>query len=508
MNSNLRLVVNTLAQGLRTLFNIFLSLYSTRLVMDALGKYDFGLYMLIASVISLFPYLINAMVTTTQRHLSYSYGQGDEEASQRIFANSYLLHLAVGVVFCLIAASFTNIIFERQWLVVEPYQLAEAHWIYLLTIASALLTFLTSPFRALCIAHENIVYLSVVDVMDGVLKLGLVFLLYQVDNYRVTLYAVIMTTVLLFHFLAVAIYSWVAYKESSVLPRLSLYDGKLMRQLAGFASWTIFGMGCVYVRSQGAAVALNQFFGTVINSAYGVGTQVFNNVQNFTQSINNAIAPQVIAAEGQGNRQRMLFLSSLTSKYGFLVSALISLPLIFEMPGVLSIWLKEVPEHSVLFCRVLLLTSTCDQLTQGLAIANQAIGRLRNYTLLIYIPKLLTLPVIVFGLMCGWELWITMSAFVLFEAISMLLRIPYLKHVAHLDVRVYFRAVFARVAGPFLIMSLTGMCCIEGLPSHPFRFVLTGALCVASGLISIWIMSLDNRERTFALQQLRKFIRK
>jgi len=173
MNSNTRLIVNTLAQNIRTIINIVLSLYSTRIAMQALGMSDYGIYMLVAGIVSLLSYLSNTLIVTTQRFLSYSAGAGQKAEMRKVFANSYLIHWLMGFSLSLLFAALTSLLFNGHLLNIPPDKMGEAKMVYLFVIVSVLFTFITAPFRALLISHENIVYISIVDVLDGMLKLGL-----------------------------------------------------------------------------------------------------------------------------------------------------------------------------------------------------------------------------------------------------------------------------------------------------------------------------------------------
>ena len=177
MNNNTRVIVNTLAQNVRSIINIVLSLYSTRIVMDALGQSDYGVYMLVAGVVSFLGFFTNSLTLTTQRHISYCHGAGRGDEARAYFANSYLLLLVVGLTLAGVLALLTSWIFESGFLKVDAGRLTEAKVVYLLVIGSVVMTLMTSPFRALLIAYENIVYISIFEVLDGFLMLSAVFFL-------------------------------------------------------------------------------------------------------------------------------------------------------------------------------------------------------------------------------------------------------------------------------------------------------------------------------------------
>lgn len=505
MTDTKRLIVNTLSQHLRTLINIVLSLYSTRLAMDALGQTNYGVYMLIGGIVSLLLYITNSMIVTTQRHLSYSYGKGDAEQSRRIFQNSYLLHTALGLTVALAFLSITPLLFDGQFLKIEHAQLSEARCVYFIVVFGVLTTFVTSPFRALLTARENIVYISIIDVLDGVLKTALVCILYFVTEHLLTVYAIILASVIIFDFLSLALYCKLHYSEASLLPHPTTFSRAVQQQLIGFATWTLYGTMCIFLRAQGIAVIINRLYGAIMNASYGIATQVFGSVQAVSAAILNAISPQIVKAEGNGDRQRMVSLSMQACKYSFLLLALFGIPLMAEMDGILRIWLKEPPAWASMFCRAFIIASLIDQLTTGLNISIQALGQIRNYTLLLYTTKLLAVPAAWLLLREGYGVEVAMLAYVFFEAVAAYLRFLYAKRKIYLTYGMFFRTVLLRTLIPTVAMSLT--CYLMTLmPDFLLRFFLTGLASVLVGAGTLWFSCFSAQEKDYVKNAVRKKI--
>ena len=493
-----RLIVNTLVQHLRTILNILMSLYSTRIVLDALGELDYGVYVLVAGIVSFLSYITNSMIATTQRYLSYSYGEGDKVGARTYFHNSYMLHLLLGISVSLVLVSLTSALFDTQFLDIDSSKIGEAKNVYLLVISSVLFSLLASPFRALLTAKENIVYISIVDIIDGFLKLSLVFLLYIADDHRLSLYAVIMSFVMLFNLLALAIYAKFQYNEASLIPDWQLWNKIVQKKLVGFATWTLYGTICIYLRAQGVAILLNRSFGSLINTAFGVANQVYTSILYLNQAILNAFMPQIVKAEGTGDRSRMLMLSQEASKYCYLLLLFVSVPLMFEFDGVLSVWLGKTPKHATLFCQMLIVAALFDQLTTGLNVSIQALGRIRNYTLAVYTIKLLTVIAFWFLLKHDYPLVIAASFYIGFEILSAVVRLIYTIHVTELALIAYLRhVVFPVVLPSFVIIAVSAaMTC---LPEFPFRFLATGIACILGGGVVCWFMVFKDSERQYIM---------
>ena len=504
MNTKTRIIVNTLAQNVRSIINIVLSLYSTRIVMDALGQSDYGIYMLVAGVVSLLSFFTNSLVLTTQRHISYCHGAGLKEDAKKYFANSYLLLLLIGIAISAVLAGMTSLIFEWGWLKVEVSRIHEAQYVYLLVICSVFISLMTSPFRALLISYENIVYISAVEIIDGVLKLSAVFLLYLLSDYRLTTYAFIILSVMLFNLLAFMIYCQRKYPESCILPSLKQWNAEIQKKIIGFVTWSLYGMACIVFRTQGVSVLINQLVkGTVMNASYGIAIQVQGAVSFFSSAIHNSIKPQIIKAEGAGEHERAVRLSETACKYGFLILALVVVPIIGELSTILGVWLKEVPPCCTLFCTIVLATALTDQLSLGMTILVSATGRIRNFSLLNFTVKTLTIPAMYFGVKAGMPLAQVFLFYWVFELLSSVVAIAYICRATKANFMSYAQNVLFKIIPVLLLLILTVYGVQHLLMPTIGRVILTGMSTTLVGIVAIWIFSLQAVERQQVLQTIK-----
>lgn len=503
MTATSRLIINTLAQNIRTVVNICLSLYSTRLVLEALGQSDYGIYMLVAGVVSFLSYFTTAMVTTTQRHLSYYHGQKDMSKAKVVFANSYMLNIlyAIGLVF--IFLSITSWLFNGATLNISPDKLDDARWVYLIILSSVFMTFVTAPFKALFIARENIVYISGIDVLDGILKVLMVFALWLFDEHRVIVYSCIISLVMLFNFMALSMYAKYKYEECCIIPSLSKWDSSVQRNLLGFTTWTIYGSVSIYLRNQGIAILLNRSFGTFINASYGIAGQILGSISFLSSAILNAFTPQIVKAEGEGKRDQMLSLSLNACKYCYLLLAVVAIPIAFEIDEILLFWLGNAPLHASLFCQMFLIAAVVDQLTTGLNVANQAIGQIRNYSLLIYTTKIIVLPLIWAALHMSISLWLICGLYIAVEIITAFIRLPYIAHTTGLQYMSFINKVLLPCFIPTLVAVISSYFMTRISP-FPLRFAVTAATCVTATMIALWFFCFNNQEKNYIRAKLTK----
>ena len=505
MTPSQRIIVNTIAQYTRTIVNVCFSLYSTRLILSALGQEDFGIYSVVAGVVAMLSFVTNALVITTQRYLSFHHGKNDINQVRLVFANSWMLHILLGITLVTILSAIGPWI-TQHFLNISTARQSAALIVYFASVTMLFLTFITAPVRALFIARENIVYTSVIDVLDGVLKLIIAIALAHIASDHLTTYAVLLTGISLFNLTALSIFAKCRFPEFH-LPRWKEFNRGYISSLSNFAGWTVYSAGCVIARNQGIAIVLNIVYGTIINSAYGIAQQVSGAVQFVSTSILQAMNPQIMKAEGAGERNKMIKLCQLESKYAFLLLALVAIPLVAEMPQILSLWLKEVPEHASMFCRLILVAALCDQISVGLTSANQAIGRIRNYNIIFYTTKLL---VIVIGYICikqALPIASIMYCYVGIELLTSLLRLTLMKRIAQISIRQFVKAVFLPITIPTLTMTATALLMITYIQS-PMRLIFTAIATTTVGIISIYFTALNNNEKTYIQQLITKILRK
>ena len=497
MNSNKRVAVNTVVQYCRTAVNACMSLYIVRVVLHVLGQEDYGIYSLVGGIVAMMGFVTNAMIVTTQRHLSYTYGKAQKGDARILFSNSMLLHLAISGILVLALLLLRNPIFSH-YLVIAPQRLDVARMVYVLSVAMLFLSFMTAPFKALFIARENIVYMSLVDVFDCFLKLLFALLLSRVEADNLLTYACMMLVVYLVQWLAFSMYAIIRFDECR--PRMFFADCNwgCIRRLMSFAGWTTYGTTAVVLRNQGFAVILNHFLcSTVVNAAYGIAQQVYSNVSVLASAIFNAMNPQVMKAEGSGDRRRMLLLARKESKLVLCILSIFLIPIIVEMPAVLQAWLgnKEVGTYTPLLCQFMLVALIVDQCTYGLHTAVQAIGRIRNYTLMAYTPKLLLLGVMWALFSSGYGMAESLMVYLSFEALVSLFRIPYVYYVARLNVVEYLGDSLFRVL-PLIVVQTVVSLGMSYVFSSEWRFLFSLPVSFLVGLLFAWMVVLTVKERT------------
>ena len=492
MNSSSRVIVNTTAQYAKTFVNIIFTLFSARLILEALGVTDFGLYSLLAGVTSMLAFATNALASTTQRFLSYHQGKSSIEQQKDIFANSFYIQLLLGLLTLVVLLILTPFLFDGI-LNIPTERVDAAQWTYAIVTIILFITFLCTPYRAILISHENIVYITIIDTIDGVLKVVLANALFHISYDRLIGYALFLLSIQLFNLMTIAIYAIKKYDECSI-PSIRRIRKKYIKDISSYAGWNIYSVGCVMGRTQGIAILINRFFGAAVNAAYGLGFQIAGYVNFMSESLMNAIRPQIVRSEGEGSRERMLWLSEIASKFSFYLLSCLAVPCIFEMDTLLTLWLGKVPDYAILFCRMVLIASIVDSLTCGLGLANQAIGNIKQYSLAVNSVKLLTLPVAFICIKIGLPIYWIAVCYVVFEFLCAMIRLPFVKKTGGLKVSRFIRNVFVKVSLPFIIFLLITYASSTYFKSS-FAFILTFVGAIIIYMVAIFFLGLTSQEK-------------
>ena len=505
MNSSKRIVVNTIAQYIRTVLSMVLSLLATRIILKSLGVEDYGIYSVVAGAVSLLSFLTNSLVITTQRFLSVSQGKDDINKSRNIFNNSIFLHTIITIVVLLLLEILFFFLFDG-FLNIPDNKIFSAKILYQFVAIILCLTFLTSPFRAVVISHENIVYISIIDVIDAIFKLLIAYALFYISGDKLITYGGLLMLIQVFNLIALSIYSYIKYPECGKI-YLRDFDSKYLRNMSSFAGWTMYNLMCNLGRTQGIAIGLNKFMGPVINASYGLSFQVSGALANVSRSLQNAINPQLMKAEGAGNRNRMFRLAEIESKFSYYLLAAVVIPCVFEMPRLLELWLGQIPPHSVLFCRMVILAALADSLTVGLGAAKQAEGNMKYYTLVLCTIKLLTLPIVILFLFLGVSMFWIAILYILFEFISSILRIPFLVKTAGLCASTFINRVFIKEIIPTIVLIITCVIIVY-LSESTFRFLITFLVGIFSFSLAVLFTGLCGDELKIVKEYSRKFVKK
>lgn len=194
----------------------------------------------------------------------------------------------------------------------------------------------------------------------------------------------------------------------------------------------------------------------------------------------------------------------------FFLLFIIALPVIFNADYLLSIWLKEVPEHSSLFVQLFLIFALSESLSNPMITAMLATGNIRNYQLVVGGIQLLNLPVSYVCLRMGAIPEVTVIVAIIISQICMWARLLMLSKATGFPVRsfledVYFSVLFKVVCGSLVVPLI-----LETVkPSGFVGFLVSASVCVLWSMFVIIALGLRGDERKWLVNKIKeKFVRK
>ena len=499
-----RIARNTVMLYFRMGLMMLISLYTSRVVLDALGEFDFGIYNAVGGIVAMFSFLSGAMSGACQRFYLVEMGRGDFQRLKKVFSLCLLVFclFAVGVI---IVTEPAGLWFLQHKMKVGP-RVEAARWVLHCSILSFAAVVVRLPYQAMVVAKEKMKVFAYISIVEVLCALGVALLLKASAGDRLIEYAVLMLASQVVVTLLYILYCLRYYPEC----RYKYYwDRSQFRQIFGFAGWNLIGSSASVFKVHGVNILLNMFFGPAVNAARGLAFKVYSVVTQLQENFMTASKPQIIKAYSAGELDGMSKLVYQTSKFSSYLMLFVGVPLALEMPFLLDIWLKEVPDFTALFAVIMLAGALVDFIDQPIWIVIQAVGRMRNYQLVVGGLQLLVLPLAYLMLKFTDAppesvLYLTVAI----SAVAVVVRLFFARSLAGLR-----PADFAvKVLAPVLAVAAVGLA--AGLAVHCamdegwLRLIAVVASTVASQGLSIYAFGLTRPERSTIVSKIKEICKR
>lgn len=506
MQASGKVIINTTILYGKMVVSIVVGLIITRITLQTLGAEDYGLYNVIAGVVSMLSVLNASMAAATQRYLSFNLELADSKNLYAAFNASIILHILFAITIIVLIETFGGYCVYNI-LSINPDKVNIAIKVLHCLSASIFFTVIAAPYTAVFIARENMLTLSIIEICEMLIKLCGVCLLIITSLNKLIFYAMVITITSALSFAAKAIIATKKYPEALIsLKRLD--NIQLFNEMLRFASWHTFAAVGSIGRNQGLAMILNIFGGVIVNAAYGITNQVNGLVQFFATAMQQAIRPQIIKSEGVGDRKRVKKLSLIACKYMYLLCAIVAIPLLLEMKQVLTIWLTIVPEYTVVFCRLTLISTMLLMLSVGLVAALDAVGKVKWVYITIGLLHILNIPFAYMLLKLGCKPYSAFMIVAIEEVICLFVRIYLSKHI----VGISYNSFTNKVIVPSLIVTCSALvvgCIIKfSLEPSVIRTLITTTACIFTTLFSMYMCGMDHYERCIIINIFRRIFKK
>ncbi len=472
--SSQRIAKNTTFLYMRMLFVMLINIFSVRFVLQGLGVVDYGIFNVVAGLVTMFSSLSSIVSSATLRFHSYAIGEGKEDKVSDVFSASFNIFLLLALTI-LIVGEILGVWFINVQADIPIERMRTANWLFQFTIVTFVLSLITAPFSSLIFAYERMSLFSIISVSECGLKFLLAYSLLYINGDHLLIYGIGLLIIQMSVFTTYYLSSKCGGNKYHYKRQV---EKTLYKQMLSFSGWTLFSTSAGIGISQLVTMVTNVFFGPIVNAARAIAFQMNTAMNSFTGNIIMALRPPMIKQYAEKDYKKVNRYFNFSNKAVFYSLLLILLPIFFEMETVLKIWLDLEDPQTTLFCRLILIYALVLALNNPISIIVQATGNIRAYSTFVEIPTLLCFPITWLLYAIGLPAEVAFYVMIVAIIVSHVIRLVCLKHLFDLfSYREYFCGFVLPSFLIMLIVSLALYLLRLMMPLGIFRLLFAFAIC-------------------------------
>lgn len=501
LSNNKRIAKNAIFLYGRLILTMFISLYTTRVVLNVLGVVDFGIYNVVCGFVALFSFLNTTMSNGIQRFYNYEAGKNGIESVTKVYQTAILIQILLVLLILLVIEPF-GIWYINNVMVIPNDRIFAANWVFQFSLFSLILLILQVPFSAAVMAHEKMDYYATVGILDAFLKLVIVLVLPYIEADSLIVYGLFVFMVSVLNFLLYFVYALKNFKE---LKLAKVFHKDLFKNIFKFTGWNLVEMFAWTTQGQGVNMVMNFFCGPVVNAAQGIASNISSAVNSFCSNLSVAFRPQLVQSYAAGNYVRTTNMMFTMSKAMFVMMIMMVIPLSLEMNFILKIWLGDViPEYTLQFAILVLLSMLPRNMTMALSQVVHASGKMKNYQLGSAIIILLVLPISYVLLKLGYSpVYIYVCNIIIF-ILLWIVDLYLLRKIFSFSMKKYFKMVAIPCILIMLISAVFPYIVHQFMSESFLRLVIVSVVAIIAIVIISYIILLNNKEKELLIGMLRK----
>ena len=506
--NNKRIAKNTLLLYFRTLLIMAITLYTSRVILNALGVEDYGIYNVVGGVVAMFSLISGSLSNAISRFITFELGRGDIKKLNTIFSTSVNIQIGISVIVLLLGVLIGGWFLNAKMNIPLDRMIA-ANWVLYCSLLMFCINLISLPYNACIIAHERMAAFAYVSILDATLRLLVCYLITVSPFDKLISYAVLLVIVALIVRMVYGIYCNRHFEECHYR---FVYDRSLLKQMGSFAGWQFLTNCCWMFNTQGVNILINLFFGVTLNAARGVATQVDSAIQQFVNNFMTAVNPQITKDYASGQIKEMFMLVCRGAKFSYFLLLLFAVPVIFEADYILKLWLKNVPEYAVVFLRLTIIGSMVNMLGGTGLTACMATGKIKHYSIWISSVGVLVFPLTWVAFKCGLPVESTYIIIIMVYIGVNIVRLYIMKGLLHFPPMLFIREVIFKICiVTLIIIPLPAI--VNYLFTESFvRLILTITVSSVASCVTIFYVGLSSLERKSvvarietAIKQINKF---
>lgn len=488
-----RIAKNTLLLYFRMMLLTVVTLYTSRVILNALGVIDYGVYNVVGGVVTMFTVLSGSLTAAITRFLTFEIGTGNQERLKAVFSTSVTIQILIMLIVLLFAETL-GLWFVNEKLVIPPERLAAANWCYQFSVVTFCVNLISVPYNAAIVAHERMSAFAYISIFQALGILCIALAISHVSFDALIFYSSMVALLSVIIRVIYGIYCKYHFEECTYH---FVLDKSLLKEMFSFAGWNFIGSSAYIVREQGGTIITNIFFGPSVNAARAIAMKISSVVMSFVQNFMIALNPQITKSYASGDREYLMKLLFQGSRFSYYILLMLALPIILNTPYLLSIWLGLVPNYTVIFIQLTLVLILSESISNPLITAMLATGKIRVYQLVVGGINMLNIPLDYFLLRDGAPPDSIIIVAIFLGQLCLAFRLFLLKKMIGLDWRRFLCKVYLNVILVSILSiippAFLGILIEDGL----LRFILITFLTVISTVLFICIVGLTKSDKIY-----------
>jgi len=503
-NKKTRVMKNTMILYARMFFLMIIGFYTTRVILNALGEVDYGVNNAVGGFVGIFSILTGSLSAAISRFITYELGKGDIERLKRIFSTSIIIQLIMAAIIAVLLETI-GYWFLNTHMNIPPDRMTAANFILQFAVIGTFVWMTFTPYSAAIISHEKMSIYAYISILDGIVKLILAFLI-QLDIWadRLIFYSAFIFAAGLFNNILYRVYCKRHFEECHFK---WVFDKSMLKDMTSFAGWNFIGASSHVLKTQGVNVLFNIFCGPAVNAAQAVAQQASNLATKFSSGFMTAMNPQITKSYASEDRAYMYSLIFQGTRLSFYLFYILAMPIFFEMETLLEIWLKQYPDHTVAFARIMLIYIVIDSiLAAPLITLMLATGRIRNYQIVVGGLQMLAFPLSYIFLKLGYSPEAIQIIIVLVALACMISRVVMLNRMIGFPVISYLKEVILNIIIVIVVSCIVPYICYRVLESTVMNNIIICAVAFMSACVTIYCLGLKTNEREMVIRKIQNCI--
>lgn len=505
IDNNKRMARNTLLMYLRMLVLIIVQLYTVPIVLHALGVEDYGIFNVVGGFVALFTFVNGALISGCQRFMAYAIGKRDYNQLKEAFDTSIFIFVVLGVSLFVVIEG-VGIWFLNNKMTIPADRVIAANVVFQFSLLSLFVTILSTPFNAVVIAHERMSIYAYASIFESVYKLVIAFSLTIVLMDKLIIFALLSFTSSL---LLAIFYIYYCRRFFIETKSLSLRRNKnLLKDIGSYASWNVIGSLALILRNHGLNVVMNLFFSPLMNAAHTIASHLSGLFNQFVSNIYMATRPQMVKKYAEGDIPEMWNITFKSSKYAFFMMVFAVIPVGIELPLFLKLWLRDYPDYTVAFSRLIIFSLLLETMTNQLIGAFQAANKIKFYQTVSSIILLSVVPFSYIGLTVSNNPIIPYVIYVIISLVYILSLMFVAQRQIDLNIKAYIANVIWKDVVVFVPSFLITLFVVRYLPVNYWRIPVTFVISFIISSLLVWYVGINERERIVAKHIIKKQLKK